>query len=198
MYICIKSYFMDKLNLINFEKYTITEDGRIFSKHFNRYLLGSPNQDEYITISLWCKDEKSRPFYYHRVIWFYFNGDIPNGLEINHVDENKSNNSLSNLELMSRGDNVRYGSRTKKASETNSKVQKGKKFTKEHLDNLRNYHIRRSRAVDKIDLLTGEILQTYGNTRLAAEDLGVKSKSTIEKACRGVYTQAYGYGWKWV
>lgn len=29
---------MDKLNLIDFDKYTITEDGKIFSKYWNRFI----------------------------------------------------------------------------------------------------------------------------------------------------------------
>lgn len=44
----------------------------------------------------------------HRLVWVAVNGRIPDGLEINHIDGNKSNNRLANLELMTRGDNLSH------------------------------------------------------------------------------------------
>ncbi len=35
----------------------------------------------------------------HRLVWQYFNGDIPDGMTINHKDGNKENNKLDNLEI---------------------------------------------------------------------------------------------------
>lgn len=42
----------------------------------------------------------------HRLVWEAFNGAIPEGYEIDHVDENKGNNSLGNLRLMTRLENM--------------------------------------------------------------------------------------------
>lgn len=36
----------------------------------------------------------------HRDIWYYFNGEIQKGFVIHHVDFNKANNSLSNLQCL--------------------------------------------------------------------------------------------------
>jgi hypothetical protein len=52
--------------------------------------------------------------YIHRLVWETFKGDIPNGYEINHIDHNKRNNNLDNLELVSHSTNLkksveRYG-----------------------------------------------------------------------------------------
>lgn len=54
----------------------------------------------------------------HRLVYEAFCGKIPNGMVINHKDEDKTNNALSNLEMISRADNIRYGNRTKKAMES--------------------------------------------------------------------------------
>ena len=42
---------------------------------------------------------------FHRVVWSVFNGEIPTDKIINHIDHDKSNNSLDNLELISQSEN---------------------------------------------------------------------------------------------
>jgi hypothetical protein len=41
----------------------------------------------------------------HRIIWIMHNGKIPNGFEIDHRDEIKDNNLISNLRLATRSQN---------------------------------------------------------------------------------------------
>lgn len=38
----------------------------------------------------------------HRYVWEYFNGTIPEGYHVHHIDGNKENNDISNLAMMSR------------------------------------------------------------------------------------------------
>lgn len=45
-------------------------------------------------------------FYIHRLVWEAFKSEIPNGYEINHIDHNKKNNNLSNLELVTHSENL--------------------------------------------------------------------------------------------
>lgn len=53
-------------------------------------------------------DNKLIRAYSHRVIWIFRNGDIPDGLEINHKDGNRSNNKLSNLEIITHAQNTTH------------------------------------------------------------------------------------------
>lgn len=62
----------------------------------------------------------------HRFIWLYFNGTIPEGLEVNHKKGIRDNNKLSNLELVTSKGNkihardilkVKYGKNSKKGQE---------------------------------------------------------------------------------
>lgn len=42
----------------------------------------------------------------HRAIWTYHNGPIPDGMFIDHIDGNRSNNVIDNLRLASRSENL--------------------------------------------------------------------------------------------
>ena len=50
----------------------------------------------------------------HRSIWKAFNGDIPEGYTINHIDCNKENNNLDNLECISFYENYKHFMKTNK------------------------------------------------------------------------------------
>ncbi len=70
---------------------------------------------EFVVIYL---DGKWKGKYVHRLVWETFNGKVPTGFEINHRDENKLNNSLSNLELVTHKQNCNYGTRNERANMT--------------------------------------------------------------------------------
>lgn len=83
----------------------------ITGKSYSRILYGkeltptSNGKAGYYQVPLW-KDSKCKRFYVHRLVWFAFNGEIPEGYEIDHDDQDKSNNNLSNLKLITRKDNM--------------------------------------------------------------------------------------------
>ena len=43
----------------------------------------------------------------HRGVWEAFNGEIPEGMDVDHIDNNPANNALSNLQILSRKDNLK-------------------------------------------------------------------------------------------
>jgi len=55
----------------------------------------------------WQISFKGKLYSTHRVIWTLFNGQIPEGLVINHIDCNRGNNKLSNLEIVTIQQNSR-------------------------------------------------------------------------------------------
>ena len=78
------------------------------------------------------KDTKKKFHLIHRIVYEAFVGSIPvhdrqckgktdEVFEINHIDEDKSNNRVSNLELITKKQNINYGSRTKLAASKLSK-----------------------------------------------------------------------------
>lgn len=46
-------------------------------------------------------DNKRITYRLHQAVWEYHNGKIEGNMHIHHIDGNKSNNDISNLELLS-------------------------------------------------------------------------------------------------
>ena len=111
---------MCRENKIDFNYYEVYDDGRIWSKHWNRLIKGTINEDGYIRVCLKCKDGKKDIFFLHRVIYFYFKGDIPDDMYANHIDENKLNCSASNINLLTHQDNCNWGTRNERISKAHT------------------------------------------------------------------------------
>ena len=83
----------------------------------------------------------------HRMIWEHFNGPIPTGLQINHINGIKTDNRLRNLELVTPAENTQHAYRTGLAS------AKGTRNGRSKLSDLMVREIRASN--DKARVLAG-------------------------------------------
>lgn len=70
------------------------------------YKLHIKNQKLYFYISTTING-KNRNFQLHRIIYETFVGKIPEKHIIHHIDGNKQNNAVSNLQLLTAGDHVK-------------------------------------------------------------------------------------------
>ena len=84
--------------------YTINEQGEIYRE--GKRMSPINNGLGYYQVKL-RKDNKRYNKYVHRLVWETFKGLIPVGYELNHIDHDKSNNSLLNLELVTHSDNLK-------------------------------------------------------------------------------------------
>ena len=50
----------------------------------------------------------SKQYYEHRIIWIMHHGDIPIGLEIDHINLTRNDNRIENLRAVSRSENMRH------------------------------------------------------------------------------------------
>lgn len=107
--------------------YAVTEGGQVWSYRGKRFLTPSLRANGYLTVRL-CKDGAKKHHYIHRLVAEAFI-DNPSGLpQVNHKDENKQNNSLSNLEWCSAEYNHNYGTRTKRTCKPVYCVELNKTF----------------------------------------------------------------------
>lgn len=93
-----------------FELYDASNFGRIRSLKFVKVKILKPGKtkDGYLYVCLW-KDGKQKWFFVHRLVWEAFNGEIPEGYEVNHINEIKTDCSVWNINLMSPKENQNYG-----------------------------------------------------------------------------------------
>ena len=95
--------------------YQISNLGRVWSKKSQIYLKTQKNNSGYFQVTLFAINGKSKRELVHRLVALTF-VDNPNNYPcVNHKDENKENNSASNLEWCDRSYNINYGSRNEKA-----------------------------------------------------------------------------------
>lgn len=92
-----------------FTGYGITSCGKVWSFKTNRFLTPSRGANGYLKVVL-HKDGKRKDFLVHRLVAEAY---IPNpdSLEtVNHIDECKTHNYVSNLQWMTQRDNKTYSS----------------------------------------------------------------------------------------
>lgn len=99
------------------------ERGTIYSLTHKRY-IGAINKDGYVRVS---KQKGYRHWLLHQYIWMVANRcEIPEGYEIHHINGDKQNNSVYNLELVER--HVHRSEHKKNISdETKRKISESKK-----------------------------------------------------------------------
>lgn len=52
-------------------------------------------------------DGLGKKYLKHRLVWKIHNGEIPKGMDVHHIDGNKSNNNIENLELVSKEEHAK-------------------------------------------------------------------------------------------
>ena len=107
------------------------KDGKLRKLKMDRY--------GYLTIGLWKKG-KAKYFTVHRLVAIHFIENPENKPQVNHIDENKTNNYYANLEWVTVKENINHGTR-------NARVREAETGSKNHA----------SREVVGINIETNEI-----------------------------------------
>ena len=95
--------------------YAATTDGQIYSYRSKKYLKPWINNSGYLQVGL-CKDGTRKIYLAHRLIAETYLPNPQNLPAVNHIDEDKSNNALQNLEYCDAKYNCNFGTRNEKLS----------------------------------------------------------------------------------
>ena len=142
------------------------------SVYFSKGRILNPGKDRcgYLQVVLWI-DKKPKAFKVHRLVWEGFNGKIPEGMEVNHIDEDKSNNSIKNLNLMTHKENMNWGTAIERSSK------------------------KRSKSIIQFDR-QGNFIAEFDSLSDASKQLNI-NKGNISSALKGRIKTAGGYIWKY-
>ena len=121
----------------------------------------------YLRVNL-CKNGIRRSYYIHRLVSTAFIPNPENLPQVNHLSEDKLNNSVENLEWCTAKENINYGTRNKRASEKHKKA-----------------------------VLCVELNQIFPSLSEAAEQLGL-TKTNLSCVLTGRNKTAGGYHWEFV
>ena len=93
-----------------YDNYEVSNYGKVRNKKTGRILKGAMTNSGYMLVTLSQKG-KIKSFSIHRLVMETFNPrpDMKT-LDVNHIDWNKTNNRLENLEWTTHKDNLLYGS----------------------------------------------------------------------------------------
>lgn len=109
-----------------YPNYYISNLGKVYIKKGNQLVIkeGRPNKQGYLRIKLW-NHKQHKNFSVHRLVVEHFIGKIPNGYVVDHLNGNKNNNYVTNLEIVSVSEN------TRRASVSNYSMSIGSRIFKE-------------------------------------------------------------------
>ncbi len=100
------------LPVIDYPDYLVYEDGRIWSNKTNKFLKVNITKAGYETVELF-NESGSKRLLVHRLVAMAFIPNPNNYPQVNHIDENKQNNAVENLEWCTAKYNMNYGNGAK-------------------------------------------------------------------------------------
>ena len=169
--------------------YQISNFGRLKSFRGNPtgYILKQTNKNGwYFTVNLYKDNRKYKTERIHRLVALHFIGEIPKGFEVNHIDGNKQNNRVDNLEIIS------------KQEHTNKTMSQ-----RDYISKMVNHNLyKKPRRIRQLTL-DGYFVAEYANAQIASNYTGVCARNILQVAdkkpfnLKGNYRkQAGGYVWE--
>lgn len=162
-------------------RYLVSEEGDVFSLYSGKILRHCINQSGYHRVKLYRKNgmlKEKKMFMVHRLVAVAFDprGEKP-GAQVNHIDGNKANNHIRNLEWCTQTENLVHSVRTGLRD-----MKRCTNATKKAVE---------QRTLDK------QFVKTWDSMSEAARALNIPV-GNISYCCAGRIRQAGGFKWNFV
>ena len=145
----------------------------------------------YVNLSSGTKNATNKRTRVHRLVAEAFIPNPENKPQVNHKDLDKSNNSVSNLEWVTRKENVEH------AWENGAcKSRSGCHLSKTHKQNLSKARREKAKAVLMIDD-NGSVINVFDCVSDAEEKVFNGKRTHISCCCRGERKTCGGYRWEY-
>lgn len=177
-----------------FKDYTIDTEGNVYSKRKHKYLKQTINKYGYCKVTL-QKDKYKKMYSVHRLVAEVFIPNYNKLPQVNHIDGNKQNNHVANLEWCTAKHNMNEAVRT-------GLFDNCKKIQKENAveNNLNKYHILANEVTKKKVAQydkQNNLLNTYKSISEASRKTGITITS-ISYSANGKRKTAGGFIWHFV
>lgn len=164
---------MNQKTINGFSNYEISDEGLVRNKKTKYILKGRPSKSGYYQVSL--KSDETNKFtnqYIHRLVALHFIDNPENKREVNHIDGNKLNNLVSNLEQVTSSENQKHRHTIGNKQTSNRKIGM---FDEDN-----------------------NLIQEFDSIVEAYKILNKPSRVNIDSALRGKQKTAYGYFQKYL
>ncbi len=129
----------------DFDRYEVSNMGRVRATRTQKIIKGWINEKGYHRLSLYAgqyttkkgiRASRKKNQYVHRLVYAAFQGEIPVGMEVDHIDEDITNNENSNLQLLTGTENLakRWGKEITKSDEAETAQQEEAEWLENETD----------------------------------------------------------------
>lgn len=156
-------------------KYQVSDMGNVKSVYRSIIRKQWQSDSGYMYVGL-KQNGKQKQHRVNILVYESFIGPVPEGMHINHINEDKTDNRLENLNLMTPKQNANWGTRNDRISSAKINGKMSKAIYQYSLD--------------------GQLVNKYPSAKEAARETGF-DQGFISACARGEHETAYGYIWRY-